>query len=107
VQAFLDRAEVTERVLSVLKNFEKVNQSKLTATSHFVNDLGLDSLDAVEVCLAEGLVLRRARLTHAPSLQVSMALEEEFLITIPDAEAEKLLSVEDAINFVVTHPNAK
>jgi hypothetical protein len=48
-QAFLDRGEVTERVLSVLKNFEKVNQSKLTATSHFLNDLGLDSLDAVEV----------------------------------------------------------
>lgn len=48
-QAFLDRAEATERVLSVLKNFEKVNQAKLTATAHFQNDLGLDSLDAVEV----------------------------------------------------------
>lgn len=36
-----------------------------------------------------------------------MALEEEFVITIPDAEAEKILSVEDAINFVSTHPQAK
>ena len=36
-----------------------------------------------------------------------MALEEEFSITIPDAEAEKILSAEDAINFVATHPNAK
>jgi NADH dehydrogenase (ubiquinone) 1 alpha/beta subcomplex 1 len=36
-----------------------------------------------------------------------MALEEEFMITIPDAEAEKILSVEDAINFIATHPQAK
>ena len=34
-------------------------------------------------------------------------LEEEFVITIPDAEAEKILSAEDAINFISTHPNAK
>jgi NADH dehydrogenase (ubiquinone) 1 alpha/beta subcomplex 1, acyl-carrier protein len=40
-------------------------------------------------------------------MQVCMAIEEEFMITIPDAEAEKILSVEDAINFVSTHPNAK
>jgi len=38
---------------------------------------------------------------------VCMALEEEFTITIPDAEAEKILSAEDAITFVSTHPNAK
>ena len=85
-QAFLDRAEVAERVQSVLKNFEKVDASKVTATAHFSNDLGLDSLDAVEVC---------------------MALEEEFMITIPDAEAEKILSVEDAIVFIAAHPQAK
>ena len=36
-----------------------------------------------------------------------MALEEEFTITIPDAEQEKILSVEDAIAFISTHPNAK
>lgn len=86
VQTFLDKKEVTDRVLSVLKNFEKINPASVTPTAHFVNDLGLDSLDAVEVC---------------------MALEEEFIITIPDAEAEKILSVEDAINFVATHPHAK
>lgn len=39
--------------------------------------------------------------------QVCMALEEEFMITIPDAEAEKILSVEDAISFVSAHPQAK
>ncbi len=53
-QTFLDRKEVTERVLQVLKNFEKVDPAKVTPTAHFVNDLGLDSLDAVEV--------RRARI---------------------------------------------
>ena len=36
-----------------------------------------------------------------------MAFEEEFCITIPDAEAEKIVSVEDAINFISTHPEAK
>lgn len=36
-----------------------------------------------------------------------MALEEEFTIAIPDAEAEKILSAEDAVTFVSTHPNAK
>jgi len=51
-QTFLDRKEVTERVLQVLKGFEKVDPAKVTAAAHFVNDLGLDSLDAVEVCMA-------------------------------------------------------
>ena len=72
--------------MQVLKGFEKVDPTKVTPAAHFTNDLGLDSLDAVEVC---------------------MALEEEFVITIPDAEAEKILSAEDAINFISTHPNAK
>ena len=45
----------------VLKNFEKVDAAKVTPVAHFSNDLGLDSLDAVEVC---------------------MALEEEFVITV-------------------------
>ena len=50
---------MTERVLQVLKGFEKVDPAKVTASAHFVNDLGLDSLDAVEVCMA--LEVRRAR----------------------------------------------
>jgi NADH dehydrogenase (ubiquinone) 1 alpha/beta subcomplex 1 len=36
-----------------------------------------------------------------------MAFEEEFCVTIPDAEAEKILSVPDAIAFISTHPQAK
>mmetsp|Transcript_27653 Transcript_27653/g.36284 ORF Transcript_27653/g.36284 Transcript_27653/m.36284 type:complete len:139 (+) Transcript_27653:56-472(+) len=84
--AFLDKGEVTERILAVVKNFEKVEPGKVTPTSHFKEDLGLDSLDAVEVV---------------------MAVEEEFAIEIPDAEADKILSVEDAINFIASHPMAK
>merc|ERR1711861_96229 len=68
--SFLDGKEVEERVLSVLSGFEKVESANLTPTSHFKNDLGLDSLDTVEVV---------------------MAVEEEFAIEIPDAEAEKIL----------------
>lgn len=86
VQTFLDEGEVTERVLAVVKGFEKVEPAKVTATAHFANDLGLDSLDAVEVC---------------------MAIEEEFAISIPDADAEKILSTQDAIAYISTHPQAK
>lgn len=86
VQTFLDKAEVSERVITVVKNFEKVDDSKVTAESNFTKDLGLDSLDQVEL---------------------AMALEEEFCITIPDAESEKILSCTDAITFISTHPQAK
>lgn len=47
--AFLDKNQVVERVLATVKKHEKVDSSKLSATSHFANDLGLDSLDATEV----------------------------------------------------------
>ncbi len=83
---FLDVKEVTDRVLNVLKNMEKVDKSKLSPKAHFTNDLGLDSLDAVEVV---------------------MAFEEEFVIEIPDDIAEKILSCEDAIKFISQHPQAR
>ena len=73
---FLDEADVTDRVLGCLKNFQKVDPTKVTGTSHFMNDLGLDSLDAVEVV---------------------MSFEDEFGIEIPDADAEKIHSCSDAI----------
>ena len=47
--AFLDEADVTDRVLGCVKAFQKVDAAKVTAQSHFLNDLGLDSLDTVEV----------------------------------------------------------
>ena len=83
---FLDQNEVTERVLTVLKNFEKVDPAKVSAKSHFIKDLGLDSLDTVELV---------------------MAFEEEFVLEIPDDQAEKILTAEDAIKFIAAHPQAR
>jgi NADH dehydrogenase (ubiquinone) 1 alpha/beta subcomplex 1 len=82
----LDRADVLARVTEVVKNFEKVDASKVTAESHFINDLGLDSLDVVEVV---------------------MALEQEFVLDIPDHEAEKIQSIPDAVEYLASNPMAK
>uniref|UniRef100_A0A1J3F050 Acyl carrier protein n=1 Tax=Noccaea caerulescens TaxID=107243 RepID=A0A1J3F050_NOCCA len=84
--SFLDKSEVTDRVLSVVKNFQKVEPSKVTPKAHFQNDLGLDSLDTVEVV---------------------MALEEEFRLEIPDNEADKIQSIDLAVEFIASHPQAK
>merc|ERR1712137_1389916 len=78
--------EITERVLSVVKNFEKVDAAAVTDKSHFSNDLGLDSLDTVELVLA---------------------IENEFSIEIPDDAANNLNSVEEAISYLATNPHLK
>ncbi|KAI9116607.1 hypothetical protein QN277_010406 [Acacia crassicarpa] len=83
---FLDKSEVADRVISVVKNFEKVNPSKVNPNAHFQNDLGLDSLDSVEIV---------------------MALEEEFGFEIPDNEADKINSINLAVDFIASHPQAK
>lgn len=83
---FLEEADVTDRILGCLKNFQKVDPTKVSASSHFLNDLGLDSLDTVEVV---------------------MAFEDEFAIEIPDADAEKIHSCEEAIKYIMQHPHAK
>ncbi|KAK9075162.1 hypothetical protein SSX86_003486 [Deinandra increscens subsp. villosa] len=84
--SFLDKSEVTDRVVTCVKNFQKVDPSKVTPTAHFQNDLGLDSLDTVEVV---------------------MALEEEFGFEIPDNEADKISSIDLAVDFIASHPQAK
>ena len=83
---FLDPVEVAGRVVGVIKNFDKVSGDKVTDTAKFTDDLGLDSLDAVEVV---------------------MAIEDEFAIEIPDAEADKIQSVADAVEYISSHPMAK
>uniref|UniRef100_K3WSV2 Acyl carrier protein n=1 Tax=Globisporangium ultimum (strain ATCC 200006 / CBS 805.95 / DAOM BR144) TaxID=431595 RepID=K3WSV2_GLOUD len=85
-QTFLDRAEVADRVIGVVKNFEKVDGDKVNEVAKFVEDLGLDSLDVVEVV---------------------MAMEEEFTIEIPDNESEKLTTVAQVVDYVAAHPMAK
>ena len=84
--SFLPREEVTDRIIQVVKNFDKVDSAKVSPSSKFSEDLGLDSLDAVEVV---------------------MAIEDEFAIEIPDAEADKIASIEDAISYIIAHPMAK
>ena len=63
-----------------------VDAAQVTINAKFVEDLGADSLDTVELV---------------------MALEESFSLEIPDEEAEKIVSVGDAINYIKTHGEAK
>ncbi|KAG9451707.1 hypothetical protein H6P81_004611 [Aristolochia fimbriata] len=84
--SFLDKSEVTDRIISVVKNSQKVDPCKVTPTARFQDDLGLDSLDTVEIV---------------------MALEEEFGFEIPDNEADKINSINLAVDFIASHPQAK
>ncbi|XP_002170625.2 uncharacterized protein LOC100214359 isoform X1 [Hydra vulgaris] len=70
---------IEEQTLNVLKLFDKVDPSKVTLEAHFINDLGLDSLDVVEVV---------------------MAFEDEFGIEISDDEAEKIFTVQQAADLI-------
>ena len=65
--------------MNVCKAYDKITADKLTLESHFMNDLGLDSLDHVEVI---------------------MAMEDEFGFEIPDADAERLLRPADIVRYV-------
>ncbi|KAF8642378.1 hypothetical protein AX16_009646 [Volvariella volvacea WC 439] len=84
--AGLSKDTIEARVLDVLKGFEKVDAAKLTTSASFSKDLGLDSLDAVEVV---------------------MAVEEEFSIEIPDAEADEIQTVQQAIDYIAKTPEAR
>tara|TARA_Y100001954_G_C15446890_1_gene424375 strand:+ start:328 stop:579 length:252 start_codon:yes stop_codon:yes gene_type:complete len=70
---------IEERVKEIVVEQLSVNPDQVNLDSSFVNDLGADSLDAVEFV---------------------MALEEAFNIEIPDEEAEKISTVQEAINYV-------
>lgn len=83
----LTKEEVTQRVIDAVKNFEKVDGTmEVTVDTHFQRDLGLDSLDVVEI---------------------GLALEETFAIEVPDQDAEGLHTVGDWINYIFNHPRAK
>jgi len=84
---FLPREEVARRIITVVKNFDKVaNPDNVTETSHFVKDLGLDSLDVVELVLQ---------------------IEDEFVLDIPDDDVEQIHTVADAIEYVSHHPASR
>ncbi|KAI9005479.1 acyl carrier protein-like protein [Phycomyces nitens] len=77
--AGLSHADIETRVLDILKGFDKVDQTKVAVDAHFVKDLGLDSLDTVEVV---------------------MAIEEEFSVEIPDKEADEIKTAKQAIEYI-------
>ena len=71
--------ETEQKVIEIVAEQMGVDKSEITRETSFVNDLNADSLDTVELV---------------------MALEEEFETEIPDEEAEKITTVQQAIDFV-------
>ncbi|ELW66288.1 acyl carrier protein, mitochondrial [Tupaia chinensis] len=70
---------IKDRVLYVLKLYDKIDPEKLSVNSHFMKDLGLDSLDQVEII---------------------MAMEDEFGFEIPDTDAEKLMCPQEIVDYI-------
>jgi len=77
-------AEIRKKVIAIIAEQLAKPEDSISETSHFVDDLGADSLDQVEII---------------------MAIEEAFGIEIPEAEQEKIKTVGDAIAYV--EKNAK
>jgi acyl carrier protein len=75
-----------EKVKSIISEQLGVKPEEVTPEAKFIDDLGADSLDTVELV---------------------MALEEEFGIEIPDEEAEKLITVGDALRYIETKAGQK
>jgi acyl carrier protein len=75
-------SDVAERVKKIVVEHLGVDESKVTDNASFIDDLGADSLDTVELV---------------------MAFEEEFGCEIPDDAAEKIVTVKDAVNFIESH----
>lgn len=74
---------VEQRVKKIVAEQLGVNEAEVKSESSFVDDLGADSLDTVELV---------------------MALEEEFDCEIPDEEAEKITNVKQAVDYINAHP---
>lgn len=75
----MSQAETFEKVKKTVAEQLTVEEEKITPKSSFIDDLGADSLDLVELV---------------------MAFEEEFEIEIPDEAAEKILTVQDAVDYI-------
>ena len=74
-------SDVADRVKKIVLEHLGVEESKVVESASFIDDLGADSLDTVELV---------------------MAFEEEFGCEIPDEDAEKILTIKDAIDFIKT-----
>jgi acyl carrier protein len=74
--------DIADRVKKIVVEHLGVDEGKVTENASFIDDLGADSLDTVELV---------------------MAFEEEFGCEIPDDAAEKIVTVKDAIEFIQEH----
>jgi acyl carrier protein len=74
--------DIAERVKKIVVEHLGVDDGKVTEAASFIDDLGADSLDTVELV---------------------MAFEEEFGCEVPDDAAEKIVTVKDAIDFIQAH----
>lgn len=77
-------SDIAERVKKIVVEHLGVDEGKVSEGASFIDDLGADSLDTVELV---------------------MAFEEEFSVEIPDDAAEKIQTVGDAINFIKENAN--
>ena len=77
---------IEQRVRKIVAEQLGVNEAEIKNESSFVDDLGADSLDTVELV---------------------MAFEEEFGIEIPDEDAEKITRVKEAVNYIEGHAKKK
>jgi len=81
----MEREEILEKIREITVDRLGVEESEVTPEASFREDLEADSLDLVELI---------------------MELEEQFGMEIPDEEAEKITTVEQAVEYVVEHQNA-
>lgn len=75
----MERSEIFEKVKGIISEKLGVGDSEITENASFIDDLGADSLDTVELV---------------------MELEEKFGINIPDEDAEKIRTVKDAVDYI-------
>ena len=71
--------DIEQKVIEIVSEQMGVDKSEITRETHFINDLNADSLDTVELV---------------------MEFEDEFELSIPDEEAEKIVKVSDAMEFI-------
>lgn len=79
---YTNMSEIATKVKAIIVDKLGVDEKEVTMEASFTNDLGADSLDTVELI---------------------MDLEKEFDITIPDEDAEKIVTVGDAVNYIEQH----
>ena len=78
----MDTSEIEEKVIAIVAEQMAVDKGEINRDTNFVNDLNADSLDTVELV---------------------MEFEDEFETSIPDEEAEKITTVQAAVDYVKAH----